>query len=51
MRSLSSTRQKILNFILSEKYSTSEIADKLHLSVQYINRVKKEFLSERRKFT
>ena len=51
MRSLSSTRQKILSFILSEKYSTSEIADKLHLSVQYINRVKKEFLSERRKFT
>lgn len=50
MESLSPTRRKILQYILSEKYSTTEIAHKLHLSTQYINRVKKEFLSQRRKF-
>ena len=51
MKSLSPTKQSILQYALIDEYSSSEIAAKLQLSVQYVNRVKKEFLAERRKFT
>ena len=51
MKSLSPTRQRILQYALIDEYSSSEIAAKMQLSVQYVNRIKKEFLAERRKFT
>ena len=51
MKSLSPTRQRILQYALIDEYSSSEIAAKMQLSVQYANRIKKEFLAERRKFT
>ena len=47
MKSLSPTRQRILQYALIDEYSSSEIAAKMQLSVQYVNRIKKEFLAER----
>lgn len=45
MKSLSPTRQRILQYALIDEYSSSEIAAKMQLSVQYANRIKKEFLA------
>ena len=43
MKSLSPTRQRILQYALIDEYSSSEIAAKMQLSVQYANRIKRNF--------
>lgn len=46
LQQLPQRKRHILEYVLSGQFSTAEISKRLHISSQYINRIKKDFLKQ-----